>query len=327
MTGHEAFGQLEYPTSPFVRDRTSTPPTSASAHPPRLEYWTPRYTSTETCPMSHNEPTAVELQRDPLPLHGRVAVVTGVSRRKGIGYAIARRLAASGARLFLHHYAPHDREQPWGADPDGSQALVNDVAKTLADDTPIHHLSLDLANPDAPTALITAARKVYGHLDILVCNHARSGGDGPLGALDAGMLDAHWAVNTRSVLLLTQAFAAQHDGRPGGRVILMTSGQDLGPMRDEIAYATVKGALASITPTLADHLADQAITLNTVNPGPVDTGYASPELHQAVRLRFPAGRWGTPDDPARLIAWLATDEASWITGQVINTEGGFRRWN
>ncbi|WP_232839683.1 MULTISPECIES: SDR family oxidoreductase [Nocardia] len=230
-------------------------------------------------------------------MRGRVALVTGVSRREGIGCAIARRLAASGASLFLHH----------------------------VDDASIHHLGLDLIDPDAPAALITTAAEAFGHLDILVCNHARSGADGPLGTLDAALLDAHWAVNTRSVLLLVQAFAAQHDRRDGGRVILMTSGQDLGPMRDEIAYATAKGALASITPTLADHLADRAITLNTVNPGPVDTGYASPELHEAVRRRFPAGRWGDPDDPARLIAWLATDEARWITGQIINTEGGFRR--
>ena len=57
----------------------------------------------------------------------------------------------------------------------------------------------------------------------------------------------------------------------------------------------------------------------------MDTGYAPPDAHEAVRLRFPRGRWGDPDDPARLIAWLATDEAAWITGQVINTEGGFRR--
>jgi 3-oxoacyl-[acyl-carrier protein] reductase len=107
----------------------------------------------------------------------------------------------------------------------------------------------------------------------------------------------------------------------------MTSGQDLGPMPGTVAYATSKGALASITRTLADHLADQTITLNTVNPGPVDTGYATPDVHEAVRNRFPQSRWGTPDDPARLIAWLATDEGSWITGQIINTEGGFRRWD
>jgi 3-oxoacyl-[acyl-carrier protein] reductase len=114
---------------------------------------------------------------------------------------------------------------------------------------------------------------------------------------------------------------------PGGRVIFLTSGRHLGPMRDEVAYASAKGALAAITPTLADHLADQAITLNTVNPGPVDTGYALPDVLEEVRRRFPAGRWGVPDDPARLIAWLVTDEAAWITGQVINSEGGFRRWD
>jgi 3-oxoacyl-[acyl-carrier protein] reductase len=107
----------------------------------------------------------------------------------------------------------------------------------------------------------------------------------------------------------------------------MTSGQDLGPMTPEVAYAASKGALASITRTLADQLADQAITLNAVNPGPVDTGYASPEAHAAVRRRFPQQRWGAPDDPARLVAWLVTDDAAWITGQVIDTEGGFRRWD
>jgi 3-oxoacyl-[acyl-carrier protein] reductase len=96
-------------------------------------------------------------------------------------------------------------------------------------------------------------------------------------------------------------------------------------MPDEVAYAAAKGAIASITRTLADHLADRGITLNTVNPGPVDTGYAPPEIHEAVRRRFPSGRWGEPDDPARLIAWLTTDDAAWITGQTINIEGGFRR--
>jgi 3-oxoacyl-[acyl-carrier protein] reductase len=276
--------------------------------------------------MTPAEPRADALRRDPTPLRGRVALVTGVSRRAGIGYAIARRLAALGAGLFLHHYGPHDDEQPWGGDPDGPDSIAAGVAEALADgQASVRHTQLDLADADAPSRLVSAATAAAGHLDILVCNHARSGGDGPLGALDAAMLDAHWAVNTRSAILLAQAFAAQHDGRPGGRIVFMTSGQDLGPMRNEVAYATAKGALASITRTLADQLADRDITLNTVNPGPVDTGYAPPDAYEAVRRRFPGGRWGDPDDPARLIAWLATDEAAWITGQVINTEGGFRR--
>jgi 3-oxoacyl-[acyl-carrier protein] reductase len=276
--------------------------------------------------MTPAEPPADALRRDPIPLRGRLALVTGASRRAGIGYAIARRLAALGAGLFLHHYGPHDDDQPWGGDPDGPDSIAAGVAEALADgQASVRHMELDLAGADAPRRLVSTATAAAGHLDILVCNHARSGGDGPLGALDAAMLDAHWAVNARSAILLAQAFAAQHDGRPGGRIIFMTSGQDLGPMRNEVAYATAKGALASITRTLADQLADRAITLNTVNPGPVDTGYAPPDVHEAVRRRFPQARWGDPDDPARLIAWLATDEAAWITGQVINTEGGFRR--
>jgi 3-oxoacyl-[acyl-carrier protein] reductase len=276
--------------------------------------------------MTVEEPSPSELRRDVLPLRGRNALVTGVSRRAGIGYAIARRLAALGASVFLHHYAPHDRDQPWGADPGGPGAVLAGVTGALAGDKArVEQMELDLSVPAAPAQLIGAAAGAFGHLDILVCNHARSGGDGPLGALDAAMLDGHWAVNTRSAILLAQAFAAQHDGRPGGRIIFMSSGQDLGPMAGEVAYAASKGALASVTRTLADQLADQAITLNTVNPGPVDTGYAPPAAHEAVRRRFPLGHWGTPDDPARLVAWLATDEAAWITGQTISTEGGFRR--
>ncbi|MYV97088.1 SDR family oxidoreductase [Streptomyces sp. SID3343] len=259
------------------------------------------------------------------PLRGRTAVITGVSRRAGIGFAIARRLAAYGADLFLHHHADHDADQPWGRDPEGPQALAAELARTHPGGGRVCDLGLDLADPTAPEQLIDAATNALGHLDILVCNHARSGGDGRLGALNAAMLDAHWAVNTRATILLSQAFAARHDRRPGGRIVFLTSGQDLGPMPDEIAYATSKGALASITRSLAADLADRSITLNTVNPGPVDTGWATPDLHEAVRSRLPAGRWGTPDDPARLIAWLATDDAQWITGQVINSEGGFRR--
>ena len=111
----------------------------------------------------------------------------------------------------------------------------------------------------------------------------------------------------------------------------MTSGQGLGPMPEEIAYCTAKAALAGITPSLAAGLAERGIRLNTVNPGPVDTGYMDypgcedDGLRDAVAGMFPRGRIAQPDDPARLICWLLTDDASWVTGQVISAEGGFRR--
>jgi 3-oxoacyl-[acyl-carrier protein] reductase len=259
--------------------------------------------------------------RDPLPLRGRTALVTGASRRAGIGYAICRRLAAYGASVFVHHYSPHDAAQEWGADDVAS--VVDGVRAVALPDARVAHGSADLADPAGPAALVEAAVAELGGLDILVCNQALSGSDGPLSAMTADLLDAHWTVNARASILLARSFAAL--GGPG-RLVFLTSGQNQGPMRGEVAYAASKGALWSITATLADELADQGITVNAVNPGPVDTGYAPPDALAAVAARFPGGRWGEPDDPARLIAWLTTDEARWLTGQVINTEGGFRRW-
>ncbi|MGX5208283.1 SDR family oxidoreductase [Streptomyces violaceus] len=271
-------------------------------------------------------PSPEELRRDPLPLRGRTALVTGASRRGGIGHAVARRLVAYGASLYLHHHVPHDAGMPWGADrPEDVVASVRDAlgdpeARVVAGPG-------DLADPAVPGELVArAAHALGGRLDILVANHAQSGFDGSLDEIDTTMLDTHWAVDTRSVLLLVQAHARLRPPGPGGRVVMMTSGQDIASgMPGEIAYALQKGALASITRSLSTTLVEQGITVNTVNPGPVDTDYLTGEAYQAVADRFPAGRWGMPDDPARLIAWLATDEASWITGEVINSEGGFRR--
>ena len=268
------------------------------------------------------------------PLGGRVAVVTGVSRRIGIGMAVARRLAGLGADLFVTSWTEHDREQPWGADPGGMDAVMAELRAGTSSPAPgtgqapthrVEHLEADFLDPEAPGRVLAAAAEAFGRVDILVCNHARSS-EGDLGRVTAAELDTSLAVNTRAVLLLVQAFAARHDGRPGGRVVLFTSGQHLGPMTDELAYATSKGALVAVTPTLADTLADRGITVNTVNPGPTDTGYADEAVRERVATRFPGGRWGAPDDVARLVAWLCTDEAAWVTGQVINSEGGFRRY-
>jgi 3-oxoacyl-[acyl-carrier protein] reductase len=255
----------------------------------------------------------------PAPLRGRTILVTGVSRRQGIGAGIARRLVADGAAVVMHSWSPHDAEQPWGADPGGAEALVDELR---AAGGRVELVSADFADPDEPGRVVASALDACGHLDAVVANHARSSSQA-LEELTAAEIDLSYAVNTRATLLLVQAYAAQHDGRPGGRVVLFTSGQYHGAMPEELPYIASKGALHQVTPSLAAHLMPRGITVNCVDPGPNDTGYAPESVLQSVATRIPGGRWGTPADAARLVAWLLSDDADWITGQVIASDGGW----
>lgn len=255
----------------------------------------------------------------PRPLDGRAALVTGASRRGAIGAAVVRRLAADGAAVAVHGWEPHDAGQPWGADPGGAEALVAEVE---AAGGRACHVSADLAVPDAPGQLVDAARRAFGRLDILVANHARSSVQA-LEDLTWQEVDLTYAVNTRATLLLVKAMATHHAGAAGGRVVLFTSGQYHGAMPAELPYVASKGALHQLTASLAAHLMPRGITVNCVNPGPNDTGYASGDLRARIEAANPGRRWGAPADAARLVAWLVSDEAAWVTGQVIASDGGW----
>jgi 3-oxoacyl-[acyl-carrier protein] reductase len=254
-----------------------------------------------------------------MTLSGRVVLVTGVSRGGGIGAAIARRLAADGASLFLTGWAAHDRTQPWGEDPDGAQRVVEELRR---DGARVEHLAVDLADPDAPQQVVSAAREAFGRVDALVANHARSSQQS-LATLTAAELDASFAVNARATLLLVRHVVEQHDGSPGGRILLFTSGQYHGAMPEELPYIASKAVLQQLTASLAVELAPRRITVNCVNPGPNDTGYATGDLRRRVEQAIPAGRWGRPEDAARLVAWLLSDESEWVTGQTIASDGGW----
>ncbi|MBM0257497.1 SDR family oxidoreductase [Micromonospora sp. 4G55] len=182
----------------------------------------------------------------------------------------------------------------------------------------------DLLDPAAPGALVAEAVRRHGRLDAVVAVHAYSTHT-PLGALDATEIDRHLLVNVRATLLLAEAFAAAFTAGSGGRLVLFSSGQRLGPMPGELAYAASKAGVENLTAQLAPLLMPGGITVNCVNPGPTDTGYAPPDVHAAVAGLFPGGRWGTPADAARLVRFLCSPEAGWITGQVIDSEGGFQR--
>ena len=289
--------------------------------------------TTEAHHENHSDDQVGPGGRDRLPLAGRTVLVTGVSRRVGIGHAIACRAADYGASIVAHHYRPHDVSQPWGAD--DVEAVMDSIRSHLVGPAQLIDVPADLAAPGEPTRVVEQAAAAAGHLDALVCNQAMSSPDGLLSEMTEAVLDAHWTVDARASILLAQAFAAQEvfaapappgPGRRRGAIVFLTSGQGLGPLPGEIAYAAAKAAIAGVTLTISEELIDAGITVNTVNPGPVDTGYVTEEIRQATAAMFPQGRWGEPDDAARLITWLLTDEARWITGQVISSEGGFARW-
>jgi len=241
----------------------------------------------------------------PDALAGRVALVTGVTRRHGIGFAIADRLARAGAGLLLHHFGAREPALPEAG-------------------SGVEWIEADLAEPDAPARVVARAYERFGRLDVVVANHTHWSAGG-IAELTAESLDRHLGVNVRASLLLVAELARRRPPGPGGRVVLLVSGQQLGPMPGEVAYAASKGALAASTATLADGLAAQGITVNAVNPGPTDTGWISDAQRPDLIARSPFGRVGVPDDAARLVTWLVSDDAAWVTGQVLSSDGGFRR--
>jgi 3-oxoacyl-[acyl-carrier protein] reductase len=266
-------------------------------------------------------------QSSPLPpaksgdLLGRVALVTGVGRKKGIGSAVCRALASRDADVAISYWKAYDREMPWASDEDEPEALL---AELRATGVRAEGFEADLSQPDAPRSLLDAAEERLGRPSILVNTAAYSTRDG-FETLDAEALDAHYAVNVRAMALLSVGFARRYPGGPGGRIINFSSGQSLGPMPGELAYIATKGAIEAFTLTLAAEVAHKGITVNAINPGATDTGWMTEEMKREIIQKAPSGRIGQPEDAARLVVFLAGDEAAWITGQVIHSEGGFFR--
>ena len=251
----------------------------------------------------------------------RWALVTGVGRSVGIGAAICRALAADGSSICFTGWTSYDAEIYGGEHRRWHESFAAELQKLGVE---AFGSEVDLANPDAIPPLMGRVRDRAGMLSILV-NNAAFSTNGDIDELTAAQLDDHYAVNVRGMALLTQAFVRQWSGSSGGRVVNMTSGQGQGPMPGELAYAASKGAVEAFTTSVSPTLAARGITMNAVNPGPTDTGWMSDELKDILLPQFPMGRIGGPDDAARLVAFLCSEEAGWITGQVMNSEGGFWR--
>lgn len=259
------------------------------------------------------------------PTENRVALITGVSRRIGIAATIARQLLRGGIAVYATGWHAHDADQPWGGDPLGSAATLSMITEDVPDaEQRFHYVEANLGDATVPDRLVRNTVERFGAIDIVVACHARSGAQN-LRELTVEELDRCWAVNARGTILLAQALLA-HRGvdREGGRMITFSSGQHLGPMPDELPYIVSKGAIQQMTASLSDALIDHGITVNCINPGPVDTGYADADTLERVRVSFPAQRWGQPSDVASLVRFLVSAEGGWITGQTLNSEGGWR---
>lgn len=251
----------------------------------------------------------------------KIAIVTGASRLKGIGAAICSELAAAGFDIFFTYWTEYDKDMPWGILNEEPREIKNELDKMGVKS---FCMELDLTKVDSPQKLFESLTLVGRSADVLVNNAAYSTSN-DFSNLTPAELDRHYLVNIRATTLLSIEFARKFNKSTGGRIINMTSGQFKGPMPGELAYATTKGAIDALTITLSAELASRGITVNAVNPGPTDTGWMDEETKKALVLRFPFGRVGKAEDAAKLVKFLASEEAEWITGQILHSEGGFLR--
>jgi len=241
-------------------------------------------------------------------LAGRAALVTGGSR--SIGAAIAKRLAADGAAVALtYSTSPKKAEEV-------VRAIETAGGKALA-------VPADSGDADAVKAAVAKTVDRFGRLDILV-NNAGIAIVKPLNDLTLDDFDRIVAVNVKGVFVATQE-AARHMGE-GGRIIMIGSvNSDLVPFVGGSVYALTKAAIAGFTRGLARDLGPRGITVNNIQPGPVDTDMNPADGSFAATLKgmIALGRYGHTDEIAGMVSYLASPEAGYITGASLKIDGGF----
>lgn len=241
---------------------------------------------------------------DPGRFHGQAVIVTGAAR--GIGEAIASRFAAEGARVLLVDLL---------AEVETTAARIGQAA-----------LVADVTDRGAGQAMVEAALAAFGRIDILI-NNAGIGGSKRLADSDDGLIDRFIDTNLAAVLRVTRAVLA-HLPRPGGRIINIASIFGITGYPGTTAYAVAKAGVAQFTRQLAGELAPEGIRVNAVAPGLIATPMTAGHMEKALYRRLmvegtPMERAGTPADIAGPVAFLACDDAAFVTGAVLPVDGGF----
>jgi 3-oxoacyl-[acyl-carrier protein] reductase len=246
-------------------------------------------------------------------LTGKVAIVTGAS--KGIGAGIAKGFAAAGAAVVVNYASSRE----------GADRVVAEIAaaggKAIA-------VQGDVSKAEDVRRLFAATKEAFGALDVLV-NNAGVFHFEPLEAVTEDEFHREFNTNVLGTLLATQE-ALKHFGPAGGNVINISSIASTNPVANSVVYSATKGAVDSITQALAKEFGERKIRVNAIAPGGVETegvqriGIIGSDFQKEMIAKTPLGRFGQPDDIARVAVFLASDEAAWLTGERLTVSGGLR---
>jgi 3-oxoacyl-[acyl-carrier protein] reductase len=289
-------------------------------------------------------------------LNGKVVLITGANH--GIGAELARAFADEGAAVFITYLRlfPADSRDDHGdgraAMGGGSEDLLpgetlyharqalsgDDVVRSIRDrGGRVEAMEADLSDPETIPLIFDRAELELGPVEVLVNNAAsweadtfipsafetRDRIDRVLHTITARSHDHHFAVNSRATALMMAEYARRHVARDAqrGRIInVSTDGASCFP--EEVSYGASKAALESYTRSAARELGRYGITANIVSLGPIQTGWITPQLEQAISDATPLGRVGVPDDVADVVVFLASEQARWLTGQLLYVGGG-----
>jgi len=243
-------------------------------------------------------------------LSGKVAVVTGASR--GIGAAIARRLAADGANVVVNYARSSDAAEKLARHIGGSGK------KAIA-------VQADVSKPDQVQRLFDAAVKNFGHVDIVVNNAGTAPGT-PVDKITPEHFNEVFHLNVLGTIQMTVE-SLRHFPKTGGRIINLSSILATGTTLELSVYGASKAAVEALTRYWAQELGPRNITVNAVAPGLTETDMTSgitEEVKKMIASRTPLGRVGKPEEIADVVAFLASDDARWVTGHTLTASGGLR---